>query len=697
MIAIEQHNDAPFWDGYLDWSRLMTARQGHKSGTAFEPIFVRLTGSDMPAARQRLHDLVAGPGDHVMETSELAHLTARLAVSEPFEGLEDVYPLYRVPGTSAPEGLWDVIDIGSDVWLDTPDAPPAPQMTACPRKGKPIVAVLDDGIGFLNRRFCVATDTGFETRFHAVWLQSRERGASDGHVVSLGRVLGKPQIDALLHGCEGSAYSALNAGLFGPDAHRSAEYATSHGTHVLDLAAGADPCDADDPARDWPLLAVQLPPEAIGDTSGTLFESYLVQGLRWVLAQASSIDAHAPVIVNISLGMLAGPKDGTRFAEYQIAREARFREMATGQPVRIVWSFGNNRRTRQCARLDYDAQAGRPNSDTDRHITWRVQPGDRTASFLEISPAAGQRATEFEVQLTSPDGQSSGFMALAPGSHVSMCTPKGAALARIYRNPVHDLGDGMSTPPNWCIAMAPTEAAGRPQAPTEAAGPQARTNATGPQAPAGAWRVSTRYGGSEPLQIVLQIQRDDTALGHWPLGRQSYFDDPAAYAEDAELHDTSGLDPVCAITRAGSHSALVTALAPGGGPCSARQVFSVGAATRGGAGADPVPSVYSAEGAADMAPGPILSTIADDGHALRGLLASGTLSGSARAIRGTSVAAACVSRALARSAAQIKANAAGAHLEDFDPTLVWLVPAPVEMAARLGQATINPVGPRDRR
>ncbi len=49
-----------------------------------------------------------------MEASELARLQARLADAGAFGGLEDVYPLYRVPGTSAPDDLWDVIDIGAE-------------------------------------------------------------------------------------------------------------------------------------------------------------------------------------------------------------------------------------------------------------------------------------------------------------------------------------------------------------------------------------------------------------------------------------------------------------------------------------------------------------------------------------------------------------------------------------------------------
>ncbi|BBU58596.1 hypothetical protein KU6B_48610 [Mameliella alba] len=74
-------------------------------------------------------------------------------------------------------------------------------------------------------------------------------------------------------------------------------------------------------------------------------------GLRWILRQAARVDATAPVIVNVSLGVLAGPKDGTHFVEHQMAREAQTWEEVTGQPVRLVWAFGNSYRSSQVAWL----------------------------------------------------------------------------------------------------------------------------------------------------------------------------------------------------------------------------------------------------------------------------------------------------------------------------------------------------------
>lgn len=679
---------ADFWDAYLDWSRLLQTRRaallppdpdGHDW---FEPVFVRLKPQGktaMASARKALAARVDDPDDPlVMDPLDYARLSARIADSSVDAGLPDEYALYRRLGGATPgdAALFDVLDVGSTVDLDlndTPDATAAPQQPK-PWHGTPIVAIIDDGIGFLNSRFRRATPDGYETRVHAIWLQSLERlrmPAGGQRRAHLGRILSGDEIDALL--AQGRAldepatYAALNADLYGRGGHRSTEFGQSHGTHVLDLAAGADPDDASDPARDWPLLAVQLPPEAIEDTSGTRFESYMVQGLRWILKQAQGMDPKAPVIVNLSMGMQAGPKNGTRFAEYQIAREARLWEQVTGQPVRIVWSFGNNWRSRQVAAFDFPRTAA-PRDATDRQITWRAQPDDLTASYLEVHCDAGTDSTMIEVALTAPDGTASGFVPMAPGSFRSL-DAKGPAVARIYHVPEHVLEPGIAQPACYMLALGPTNARIAGEA----------------LAPSGAWSVAIRYRGVAPMRLSLQIQRGESLPGYAPRGRQSYFDDATAYAWDGEQQDWSGLATDCPIRRDGTLSALATGLV--------RQVHSVGAAEWDACAVGYRPSPYTSQGTDWTAKSPIeASTRADDGRVLWGVLASGTFSESARLLNGTSAAAGRLTRALAYSHKKIIANAAqggGRQFHDLDPKLLDLHPVPAEHAARLGLVVVN--------
>jgi hypothetical protein len=156
------------------------------------------------------------------------------------------------------------------------------------------------------------------------------------------------------------------------------------------------------------------------------------------------------------------------------------------------------------------------------------------------------------------------------------------------------------------------------------------------------------------------------------------------------MQDNTGLAPASAITREGTHSALVTA--------SARQVFTVGAGQLTQGGEKVRPTFYSGEGSPETVPGPTLTAIAEDGLFLKGVLAAGTTSSSVRALNGTSAAAARVSRALALSAARLAPNATTPQLSDFDPELTPTVPVPARMQARLGQAVLEPLGEtRERR
>lgn len=676
---------ATFRDAYLDWARLLRRRLDAlpparpDSGPALEPVFVRLIPSRAPdSAREALRALVTDPDSPLfMDPHELEALTDRIGGGRE-AGLPDEYALYRRSGTpdSDHADLFEVLDMGMPVSLsdDSPlGAIPAALPGAPPahRRGAPIMALIDDGIGFLNARFCRDTEHGLRTRFHALWLQALERGNLDSAEVTSGMVLSRGRIDALLSGGrEPDSYARLNKALFGPRSRRATETGTTHGTHVLDLAAGAEPDDESDPVRGWPLLGVQLPPEAIDDTSGTWFENYLLQGLRWLLRQARRIDPKAPVIVNLSVGIIAGPKDGSRFIEYQMAREAHLWETVTGQPVRLVWAFGNNYRSNQVARFDYGPAA---TDGPDREIRWQVQPDDETASYVEIH-TRGIPSSGIDVALTTPNGLDSGFLPLAKGDLRSL-EKNGKAVARIYHVPARDYGTGTVARAHYVIALAPS-----------------RGRRTGePEAPPGGWSIQVRHEGRSDALVLLQVQRDDAVRGSRVRGRQSYFDNPGAYGWDQDEKAHIGLTGDGPIRSAGTHSALVTA--------PVRQVFSCGAARRsatrpGQDAANLRPSGYTPEGADWSVPGPTGATLADTGSFQSGILAAGTLSGTVRRLNGTSAAAGRMSRALGQSAGRIRHNASDpstVRRDDFDETALTVQETAPDDRARLGDVLVTPV------
>ena len=158
----------------------------------------------------------------------------------------------------------------------------------------PIIGVIDEGIGYLNRRFCRQADEAenkpHETRILALWQQSMNATQSSGHrngPCDIGRILSRDditaQLNALRHKTEFEIYQENNNSLFGQNTHRSTEQNFSHGTAVLDVAAGADPV-YEDVVQD--ILAVQLPPETLEDTSGAHLSAFLLMAVEWLLDEA---------------------------------------------------------------------------------------------------------------------------------------------------------------------------------------------------------------------------------------------------------------------------------------------------------------------------------------------------------------------------------------------------------------------------
>lgn len=485
---------------------------------------------------------------------------------------------------------------------------------------RPIVAVIDDGIGFLNTRFCrrdlrANATARYRSRFHAIWLQAFQSipvPAFGPPYVQMGQVLHRREIDALLAKGdrleEAQAYRTLNSQLLEPGVHSSTEHSFTHGTHILDLAAGADP-ESGDPVQDWPLLAVQLPPEAVDNTAGTQLEPCLIDAVRWILRQAERINGKSPLIINISFATLAGPKDGSKPVEAVIKHLLERWQMRTGRIVRLVLAFGNARRNRQSARLDVEP-------GTAQSVDWCLQPDDFAPSYLELRTLVAADLARLSVTLAGPGGLAPQSLGPLPvNTRRGIVDAQGRQIGACYHIGPRPTAPGVVTPAYMALAMSPS------------AGESTL-------APHGRWSLTFGATGPQALPLRVEVQRGDTAHGYRLNGRQSYLDHPEAHIWDAESCDyrNPGTGP---ITRAASHSSFATALSP----C----IYSVGAVRGDTLG----PSPYSPDGADWTVTGPSLAALADRGMAARGVLASGTCSGSSYPLDGTSVAAAQTTRCFA--------------------------------------------------
>jgi hypothetical protein len=503
-------------------------------------------------------------------------------------------------------------------------APPAP------RAAPVVVGVIDDSIAFAHARFRYAPEA---SRVEYVWNQDVDAlyptSGAPSAMLPYGGELNRDQIDAWLRVCthagavdEDELYRRCGHETYGNGRHKAIGRRLGHGTHVLDLAAGYDIAEA---CTDRPIVAVQLPAEVTGDTSGAHLTTYVLHGIWYVLkradeyAQALGLPA-VPVVINLSYGFSAGPHDGSHALEQAIDEIIELRAQA-GAPLCVVLPSGNTRLVRGHAQVQLKAQAT---------LDWRVLPDDRTPSSMEIwLPPAAASGPGIEVQVRDPNGTLTPVVARGglfppPAQQPAPCTID-------YRSvPVPGGRERI------VLLLLPT-------APVEPLNPNE------PVAPAGNWQVTLRNRGVAPLDAHVWIQRDDSPVGYPVLGRQSYFDDPDYVRFDRQgrrlKYDPPHpfVDPPLRDSYVKRTSTL-NALATG-----RRSVVVAGFVRSSGDSAD-----YSSMGPIVQGPAPQragyapdVAAVSDDSPVLDGVLAAGTRSGSVVAMNGTSVAAPQIARYLA--------------------------------------------------
>ncbi len=481
------------------------------------------------------------------------------------------------------------------------DAPPPPFPP-----GTVVMAVIDDGLAFAHERFRRPSGT----RVLTYWDMHRLIKQPNDTVE-----LTYEQIDELLseaagaggHVDEDQVYASAGQLDFQRARHKPLAWRLSHGTHVLDLAAGAD---FDKAVADRPIIAAQLPSPVVARTSGDLLDFYVCLGVKYAIERAAVLAPDAPLVINVSFGYLAEAHDGRGELD-------RFFDQVTNDPerkTRIVLPAGNSQLSRCHATIDFAAGAA-------VEFDWIVQPDDRTHSVIEVwLPPAQTNGNRMRVTVTRPDGASHSIDETPLAAETMFDGAKPIGLMELVER---DL-DGRRM---FRIAIRPTA---RPQ-------PH-----PGPIASAGVWRLRFAPGADAMHgEAHAWVQRDDSLYGYPQRGRQSYLEHPA-YQRFGAFGEELGDDPIggapCPVTRA----SMLNAIASG-----AEVIVAGGYQVRDGAIAP-----YSSGGPntpAEPPPWrkPDVLTPSDDSRVHRGLLAAGARSGARLALDGTSVASPVLARHVA--------------------------------------------------
>jgi hypothetical protein len=534
------------------------------------------------------------------------------------------------------------------VMADAPDI----QLTWMPDSDCAIVGVIDSAIALSHARFR-RIDGG--TRFLAAWLQgARWR---DGAAVPFGREVFRTEIDRLMFratvgGTVDEAAFDRAAGVTDFDharGDRRLENNATHGTHVADLAAGFDLRDPemDQARRRLPIIAVGLPPRTSMGASGNFLEFFAIHAVAYIIDRADRIwracgygpDGGFPIVINLSYGLQAGPKDGHMLIE-EVIRAANAAAAETGRVIRVILPAGNDLLSEGAAVFDVEG-------DQAQTLEWRLKPEDHTPNYAEVwsdvlnGAGGAQPKHALSLRLAPSGGPQS---PAAPGRAGQRATLVDDAdpdrpIARIYCRKHDNVPPGGQTSPPWhrvgyVLCTRPTLDEDR------LAG-----------APAGVWNIAVSAGDGPPgaRRGFAYVQSDQSLTFGSDTGLISTFAHP-----DFTAHDAAGrwIDAYDYPTD-GSAPALTDTTPPMTRRGTLNTIASLAEARVIGSyrQSDGKPSTFSSAASSAVvgdgraAPSALLP--GEDGAARFGLLAAGSKSGSAAAFQGTSFSTALATRRIA--------------------------------------------------
>jgi len=515
-----------------------------------------------------------------------------------------------------------------------------------------IVGVIDSAIALSHARFR-RIDGG--TRILSAWLQAGSWRS--GAAVPFGRELSQAEIERLMFQSkigdtidEDAFDRAATAQQFDhARGDRRLASGGTHGTHVADLAAGFDLRQAkfDDDRRRMGVIAVGLPPRSCIGANGNFLEFYAIHALDYILRRADEIctacghdEGSFPVVINLSYGLQAGPKDGTMLIE-KVIEEANRRAESEGRVIRIVLPSGNDLLSEGSARMSLKREA--------KTLDWRIRPEDYTPNYAEVwseeqnGPISPSTRHPIDIRLSPPGVASMGPTGGGkPGqiATLSDSSEPNRELARIYcialdNAPLGGPLGGTATKHRvgYVVCTRPTQNAS-----------QLRNS------PAGAWRLTLDPGEHrDELTAWAYVQSDQSLTFGSETGltptfahpRFDVYDDTGRFV-DAFDYPYDGSDPTRTdvtppIRRIGTMNAIAHTE-------SARVVGSYRVS-------DGKPSIFSSAAAKNTGGGgrkePTALLPGEDGASRFGLMAAGSKSGSAYTMVGTSFSTALATRRIA--------------------------------------------------
>ncbi|MEM9766006.1 MAG: hypothetical protein AAF968_26550, partial [Pseudomonadota bacterium] len=254
-----------------------------------------------------------------------------------------------------------------------------------------VVGIIDDGIPFAHRAL---DGPNGKSRVDACWMQGQ---APDGSGrVRFGREVTGADIDALrtAHGDDEDAIYRASRALGGGDGLPPSPLLAdiAHGAHTLGaLAEGGD--------ANVRIIAVDLPPAITWDTSGYGKEMFMLAGLHYIFDRADKLAAAygrpaLPLVVNISYGYSGGAHDGS--ATLEAAIDELMEARRTVAPTGFTMPAGNGFLESTHAVVKMGA------GSTPPPLPLRVQPDDRTSSFMELWLPDGAAASDIELTVHGP-------------------------------------------------------------------------------------------------------------------------------------------------------------------------------------------------------------------------------------------------------------------------------------------------------
>jgi subtilisin family serine protease len=250
-----------------------------------------------------------------------------------------------------------------------------------------VVGIVDYGCDFAHRNFVGA---GGKTRLLSIWHQGGKTSPSSPF--GYGREYSAAEIDAAR--TQANPYAALGYGP-APDTPTSKG---SHGTHVMDIAAGngnGSGVPGFAPQADLVFVDVSHSdldwsgPDVVESSFGDSIQ--LLEAVQYILEKAGT----RPCVINISLGTNGGPHDGRSLVEQGIDR------LLAAAPNRAITIAASN------SFDDGIHASGTVPAGGAVELVWQVPPGKMSHKELELWYDGADR---FDVEIFGPDGKSLGMV-----------------------------------------------------------------------------------------------------------------------------------------------------------------------------------------------------------------------------------------------------------------------------------------------